>query len=419
MRAHPVKTTIDAPHAARRSRWRRTGFIAAIALVLLGAGCETTVKTDRSYDQRDPEQIRSLYDRDEPLNKPAGRSRSVHLRAAILPKGAVPYVNMALPVVDPQGRYVATETGAPPRWDTVLARPGQHVPAATAIEIHRLPDKQGRTERLAVVEQPAMLGRAANSNGFLIEAPQENGARWIGFVPWSGSATDWLVQDEHVNAFACLGPDNRLAWSRRTTDGQHFELVVRHHNKQFTIRAEQTQWLLPVWSGRGDGLFVFALRDGSLDVVYASAQSEAAFRQSMRRLNVARGASVHTAYQSLHTTQITITDQPARYEHLAFVHPSEMRMAVWRPFAPTNERLTLLEQNSFAAIVDINADLTLTATSQNLLVERFTSPTDDSELIGNTLIPRRVRRDDWPYLLLSPQERAVALTAMRLLPSEQ
>ena len=211
------------------------------------------------------------------LNRAAGASQTVQVVAGVLPLGAVPYDNQMLPLVSPDGRYIATQTGAPPTWPTMLAEAGAEIPSATRIEVYELdlregikPEDRKPPALIASVAEPMLLGRTCDAEGFLVESPREDGARWIGKASWRSGEVKWLVSGGDVNAFACLGSDGRLAWSRRAVDGQHFDLVVRSADGEWAVAGDASQdWLMPTWSGRSDSLFFLTLRDGNLVLRHA------------------------------------------------------------------------------------------------------------------------------------------------------
>ena len=66
------------------------------------------------------------------------RAEVAAVRAEVLPMGVVPYDNMTLPIVSPSGRFLATQSGVDPTWETILAEPGASVPQATVVEIYEL-----------------------------------------------------------------------------------------------------------------------------------------------------------------------------------------------------------------------------------------------------------------------------------------
>jgi hypothetical protein len=188
-----------------------------------------------------------------------------------------------LPLISPDGRFVATQTGIAPTWPTIVAGPEAEVPSLTRIEVYQLDRRTSVSESqrnapvlMFSLAEPSLLGRSCDSEGFLIESPRENGSRWIGHVSWTTGDTLWLIDDDRVNAFATAGPDGRLAWSRRAVDEHHFELVVRLGDECGSNLRFGGDWLMPTWSGSGDGLSP-CLQEGVLELVFAAADSEKRF----------------------------------------------------------------------------------------------------------------------------------------------
>jgi hypothetical protein len=344
------------------------------------------------------------------------RVTNILVRAEIQFQGRIPYDNMTLPLVSPDGRFIATQTRVSPTWPTILAEWDASPPIATHIELYHRPPGSEQVRFHLAVGNGMILGRSYDDGGFLIEAPQDDGSRWIGYVAWETGDIQWLVADEFVNAFAVLGPDGRLAWSRRAVDedDRFFELAVRGlHGRTWTYSTGYESWLMPMWSGRGDGLFAFALTDGYLEAVYAIASDESAFRQSQQRIGLAQNASVDAAYQAV-GAQINSPSirHHSMFERLTFFHPARMRMAVWQPIGGMRSGVHLLNRNSFAADIDEHGRALVT-TEKNLIVQQFDQPADRAELLTGTLVPRPIRHDHWRYVLLGPSNGEVAIISMR------
>jgi hypothetical protein len=271
-----------------------------------------------------------------------------------------------------------------------------------------------------------MLGRSYDADGFLIEAPQVDGSRWIGYVAWRTGELTWLVSDEFVNAFGCLGPDGRLAWSRRSADADddaHFELVIRHGERQWTLHSPRESWLMPTWSwsttssGRGDGLFVLSLAEGHLEAVFAIAADEASFRQSRQRLALAIEASVYSAYQAISAQVSGPGSTGVGREQLIFFHPSQMRMAMWRPtsggISAARGNLSMFDRLSYAAVIH-DEDHAIVTTEEQLIVRNIHRERDRAHLIAGMHVARTTPMSGvWPYILLSPGDGAVAVIPMR------
>lgn len=342
------------------------------------------------------------------------------IRTEIQLQGRIPYDSMSMPLVSPDGRFIATQTRVSPTWPTLLAEWEADVPIATRIEIYKRPLDGTMVSLFTTIHEPLILGRSYDHEGFLVEAPQDDGSRWIGYVEWETGELHWLVADEFVNAFPSLGPDGRLAWSRREVNDsdQQFELVVRgpHDGGDFyewSYGRDRESWLMPTWSGSGNGLFAFVLTADYLEAVYAVGSDPSAFRQSQQRIGLARTASVHSAYQAV-GAQISTPSVPwlSANEQLVFFHPSRMRMAVWRPMSGRQNPVTLLNRNSFAAVVDPH-DRAFVTTEDDLIIQQVTQPTDRAELLAGTLIARPVNIESWPYILLAPAGGQITVVALR------
>jgi hypothetical protein len=405
----------------RLARSRSEVFMATLLSAGL-CGCDSPPKKPQSISV--PAVSRSGERLINPVKHPPGVTGTVAVRAEILPLGVVPYDNLSLPIVSPDGRFIASQSGIAPTWPTMIAATDSSVPELTRIEIYRLDWRTNIKEgelRMPVLQstlnEPAMLGRSCDSTGFLIESPRSDGSRWIGKVAWNTGEVTWLIKDGNVNAFACLGPDGRLAWSRRTSDGQHFELCVRTPSGQWTMESSGDEWLVPQWSGRGDVLFCMQLQDGKLRAIYGNASSVMAFKQSIQRFTIASDATVSTAFQTLNG-QYTIADAPAPpRDQLIYYHPQQnmLRMAFWRPLAEPSRKAMFLNPQSFAAILDED-DLGLIATDKNLVRQRLSSYSQHINLVAGLMIPRPMSTPEYPYMLLSPAEGQIGLMAMKLLP---
>ena len=361
----------------------------------------------------------------EPLNKPAGVTQTVQVLAGLLPLGAVPYDNMVLPLVNPDGTLIAVQSGAPPTWNSLLAKPGAELPTATRVQVFRLDRREDSVDAkrdppalVATLNEPLLLGRSCDVEGFLVESPREDGSRWIGKVGWESGAVSWLVQDESVNAFAVLGPDGRLAWSRRAVRADHFDLVVRAGADEWTIPAKSDDWLMPTWPNPGDGLFVFNLSGRDLDVCYGNAESSSAFLQSLQRQPLVNDGAVSTAYQAMSAQSGSCDTMAPIRDQLVYFHPAASRMALWRPLAAPGRKTAVLYPRSVAALVD-QEEYAFTATSTGLIRQSLANSKEYIQMAAGPQVPHATTSETWPYILLCPSEGTVGVIAMRLLPREQ
>ncbi|MHC4416791.1 MAG: hypothetical protein ACYS0G_16095 [Planctomycetota bacterium] len=336
--------------------------------------------------------------------------------AGILPLGSVPYDNRSLPLVSPDGRFVATQTGPPLEWPALLAGAGATVPEASRVEVFQLDRELGEAVFARATNQGILLGRAGDDAGFLVESPRPDGARWIGYTRWAGGgAAQWLVADENVNAFGCLGPGGRLAWSRRAGDAEHFDLVIRRGGEEWTVGAQGGDWLLPIWSDVPDGLFALRLDEGRLELTYMIAESPDSTKASLVRLPLASERSVHDAYQCVASVAVMTGVPGHREAHLLFWHPAAERIGLWRPVSSPGAALLLLE-GSISAAIDMSGTA-LVGTDGQVYAQSPANLKDRRALLPGAHVPRPVARSDWPYVLLSPGEQRIGLIALRLIPA--
>jgi len=337
------------------------------------------------------------------------------VRAEVLACGAIPYDNFTLPIVSPDGSYIATQTGKTPEMNAVLARPGAQPPIGTRVQIHEMSFGPQAPPRVTTIGQPALLGRSCDQDGFLIESIRANGARWIGKVSWTTGDIEWLVNDDRVNAFASLGPDGRLAWCRRVENAPYFELLVRHKSEPWVVDAFGGDWLYPMWSGVDDGLFVLKLDDHVLDVCYGQATGASAFIGTLQRLELVRDASRFAAYQTLAGHVNVVGGRPVQREELPFLHLGFGRVGLWQPLSADPNRAIVFAQNSLFGVPD-EAGYMINMTESALIRQQIENPSNRAELLPNRHVPRPIAHPQWMYLMLSTERsNQIGLTAMRLL----
>jgi hypothetical protein len=404
----PAKLNHDRPTSRLAAR--------AILLSLVFSGCTTETigragsSTDKRVDGR-------------PANVAAGTSRSTLVRAAILPLSqSIPYDGVVLPLTSPDGNFIATQSGVPPTWDTLLANPGASPPAATAIQIFRVDLASRHVEAATMLTEPCVLGRSCDDRGFLVESPREDGSRWIGHASWTTGQIDWLVKDEHVNAFAAIGPRGELAWCRRGTDRLWFELAVRSGGTEWSVDADEGEWLMPSWSG--DKLFVLRTVRGRMEAHMLFATGEAAMTQSIghHSLQLAGSAATrYVAWQTVAGQPATLLRAQPRQNELIFFHPTHLGTAIWRPMSSRGRVPIFLERRSVAAVVD-DSDYVVYLLGESLMRRRLGDEKDKAELLGGAFVPRHTNDAQWPFLLLlidpeSPQ--SLSVTAMALLGADE
>jgi len=330
---------ISNPHP---SRLRATGAVLLACLVFgLGAlplvacagasgsrGRETTLK------QTNGERPRTAGSASKPESKAESKAATMPgkivgsaLSVDLRPLGLVPTDGYTLPLLSPDGRLMAVQTGTVPDLATLLARPQQSTPIASRIAMYRV-EPRGLV-RLGETATGLVLGRSADARGFLVESPRPDGSRWIGRHPWGGDEPEWLVQNGDVNAFGVLGPNGSLAYATRGRVDRGFTLVVRGEDRSARLPSEGVRdYLFPTFSADGSRVFALSLRDGILEFVAVDPTSDESMRQSATRALVSDRANDEMAMQM-------VAPQGARDgadgDDWVLFHPSLGSLVRWNP----------------------------------------------------------------------------------------
>lgn len=241
-----------------------------------------------------------------PVGKPApaNSSTSAFVRFTILPLGTVAYDGQVLPLVSPDGRFMAVEDGDPPTWPTLLAQSDAIPALGTRLVVYDLTGTA--LKPIPPVEKPpvgAVLGRSTDSRGFLIELPRPDGSRWIGRCDWVGGKVQWLVQDDAVNAHGVLAPDGTLAYTSRAVGAKLNQLVVRDPDGAGrALTLSDTSFALPLFSSDGRIVYTLAITAEALElmavrVVYSDGTRPAVLGTVLSRRVLAAGGDMALAYQ--------------------------------------------------------------------------------------------------------------------------
>jgi len=193
---------------------------------------------------------------------------SAQVRVEVRPLGAVKYDGLVLPLLSPDGRYLAVQEGISPTWPTILATDDAIVPMRTKLRVYDITGGAPQELRFdSGLPGGLLLGRSADDRGFLVESPRADGARWIGRVSWRDGGVEWLVKDENVNAHAVFTPDGLLVHTRRGVGEPRASLALRDRS----MRLIDT---LVHQGEAGGGTFLFPVCTGETGVVYALTGSD-------------------------------------------------------------------------------------------------------------------------------------------------
>ena len=229
-------------------------------------------------------------------------SRSGRVLMSVRPVGFVEYDGLTLPLVSPDGSLIAVSTGQPPTWPTLLAAPDSEPPNNTTIVVYDISQAPPRRIEWKPPFKGAVLGRSADRDGFLVEAPAGDGARWIGHVRWRTGEIHWLVKEANqVAAHAILLRSGDLVYSRRRSGELMCELVIQSPDgTKGTLSEAGRSILMPLAAPDQRVIAAFSVNPDQTDliVVAAEASPNAQPLRAESRLSVGRFGSPVTAYQS-------------------------------------------------------------------------------------------------------------------------
>jgi hypothetical protein len=324
-----------------------TGRAAAALLTATCAGCATEKPgTDRASPAGADDGFPS-----GPIASPAGTTTTFHVRTEVGPLGSVSYDGQVLPLVSPDGRYLAVEDGEHPDWPILLAQPDAEPPLATRISVYDLsvaPPK--RLEFANPLPLGLILGRSVDRTGFLVECPRANdGFRWIGRVSWSTGTLEWLVRQDGINAHGVFTHAGDLLFTRVRPGETRASLVLKrwagpagsHADAESVLSDETAAFAFPMVAG--EPRLVFALLSGVRSTDLAAIRlvedppGSGVHRlgSMVARRSVASSGAPAMAYQVAAPVQMPPPGgagaEPVGGGPLAIFHPRFGRMAAFDP----------------------------------------------------------------------------------------
>jgi hypothetical protein len=157
-----------------------------------------------------------------------------------------------------------------------------------------------------------------------------------------------------VNAFAALGPDGALAWSRRELRAREYDLMVRKGGATLRLSGDGLRsYTHPTFSADGSRLFLMVLRDGIVEVGSVDPTGEDAMQQSLVRAFISDRGNDAVASQ-MTTPQGTRDGVDGR--DLLFFHPSVGSIVRWndtdglRPIAGGAVAMTRVDARRIAVL---------------------------------------------------------------------
>lgn len=370
-------------------------------------GCNTSLPSLR------PETAQALYEISR-ANMKSRDSEQQTFSAMDWSLGAIPSNDQVLPLNSPDGQWLAVKTGPPVPHSTLLALPKAPVPVSSTVEIWKVDPSTATVELHSRLSSPLLLGQSADASGFLVEAPQENGSRWIGKADWDTGRITWLVQDNAVNTFGSIGPNGELAWCTRPVSESAFSLAVRFlDDEEIGIGSNGGEWLMPSWSTRTSRLSVFFLsEDGILSILSFDAQTPRMFTEPPHRFDLMTGARRSDVLHARIGQPVIQGTPPPPLEEVIFYHPVAQSVYVWLPTNLLKTAPFRLSSDSIVAIKDPLSEGYLVGTNGDL---RWQDPDNRQGFVrvryGST-IPRVTTSQVAPYLLFVPGMGEIEIRAM-------
>ncbi len=378
-----------------------------------------------------------------PLASPAAAAtQTTRLRVGVVPLGTIPYDGQVLPLVSPDGRFLAVQEGEAPPWEVLLARPGAVASRRTRLAVYDITSAPiRRVDPGEPLPAGLVLGRAADHAGFLVEHPREDGSRWIGRAAWVSGRVEWLVQGADCNAHAMLTASGDLLFTRQRPGEPAVALICRTRDG--------------VESAMGSPDIAYAMPMATADpaYVYALLRSERGLEVETVRLSDGEGGPVRLgaiwdsyrldgsgeaalAYQvgasvSGPLPRSELTEGAAAWtrppQPLILVHPRLGRLiALW----PVDGSVQLLAPGSIAGVRDgrLIGDGFLCTTPEGLVFSRAgrgAGPAGVGEIdaptrvLASAYVARATTDPLRPYVLLGPSGRDLSrLEVAMLTPGE-
>lgn len=272
-----------------------------------------------------------------PVATPAPEATtSSRVRVAVAPMGTIAYDGLTLPIVSPDGRFIAAQQGSAPTWEAILADQGAIPPKGVSVVRYEV-----GAEGLTALDSPALpygciLGRDADTTGFLVEWLRDDGSRWIGKVAWVSGAVEWLVEGDLVNAHGAFLPGGALAWTRRARTQDVAELVVRGASgPEHSRRAESGGYAFAMPSPGGQDLGVLLVTRTGVSIELMALDRSGEVDGPARPGGLLGVRPVSAEVDLIAAYQAAAPIQPSAWcegcEGIIYVHTARNRVNVFRP----------------------------------------------------------------------------------------
>jgi hypothetical protein len=355
---------------------------------------------------------------------------------AIQPLGSVPSDGLVLPLVSPDGRFLATHRGEPPTWPTLLAQPGAESPGALTIEIYDLSASPPRRVEPAVPLPPGLvLGRTSTTRDFLVESLAPDGSRAVGRVRWSSGALEWLDSGDPHDVNAAFvereGHPEIAAFISRTVTGTDSALHISVAGTDRSLAEVGSAFSFPLFTIDSARLFAFQQSNAGTDAVAISVSGDRAGRVTARR-NLSASRDPWLAYQAAVAVQAAPAPLPGQGKIdsdrlLLFFHPGAGRMCL---FDPNDASVLSLQEQSIAGCWarDAQGPIVLLTTPKGLIAQRVVYSSKKwtagapVRLLAESWVPRATTDADRPIVLIGPgrgsDAASVTIATLKLVPPE-
>ncbi len=340
------------------------------------------------------------------------------VQVAVVPLGLIAYDGQTLPLVSPDGRFIAVQQGQPPAWETVLAQDSAPLPRQTRVVIFQCtPTGLQEISPVEPLPEGLLLGRDATNDRFLVEQQRPDGSRWIATIAWVTGAARWISQSNDVAAHAVFVPSGSgesIAFTRRRQgiDGASLILQARD-GTEAQLPPTIGTFAFPMPSSASDIIFATHVTFDGVSLVSVGATTtgspKLAGPLATRRLTDAK--DLFTAYQMFAPLQPSVTalvpsqtDDPQGL----FVHPTRGRVAV---YAPRGDTVTNLPARTIAAAryEDASHRGYFATSPQGLIFVPDTGLGSDEQfarVFAGPYVPRVIQWDGVPTLMLfGPDKR--------------
>lgn len=419
-----------------------------VALLVVTVGlCGCVVDKERTQGLRDQRASEPSELPEDPLARPVLGGTSVsRVTVSVDAFGPVNYDGLSVPIVSPDGRFIAAQDApAPPREQRLAidvprpTRPGSYA----TVSISPLTSGIGGVRTSVEVfdlDAPILLGRDASAEGVLIESPRPDGSRWIGVATWSQEAAQirWLVRNEAVCAHAVFADAGAILYSKRAGPGSRFALVHRQRDgKERALSLPDADLVFPlVAPDRRHATCLAVGDDGAITLLLIDLTTGGTGTPGnelgaiVRRFDLASSGGVEGAAQIVAASQSAVSGLSQR-DALAggatpptesalgpiLFHPGMDRCAA---IDASRRSLVALAPKSVAA-VDAGDGRALCSTPEGLVLwtpgpqaGRGTA----TRVLSEDYLPRRTASGERPFVLLAPTRRsATSLMAFGMAPT--